>query len=119
MPADDEARLLADLTIFVEAWIAADGMDRSASPSEPAHSSRDADGHASDALTSMSGETFFALVAMGYLERREGAGFPILVPTTEALCLTDPWLCEELASSLKSAFHERFLRHHAGFALPA
>ncbi|MGB3330598.1 MAG: hypothetical protein WBA46_16680 [Thermomicrobiales bacterium] len=106
MGDDDETDLLDTLTVVVEAWTASGQAGSCPDGSSPGRTA---------SQDTVSDDALAALHRMGYLEggERDDAQKRALTPTTEALSLTDPWLCPELASSLQAAFHERYLRFRA------
>lgn len=123
MPGDGEKELLVQLNRFVDAWTRANGLAQldlaiadvplvadsaSARTADPRGKNRES--VRPDAFLSTA--QILVLQTMGYLESRYPGDS--LVPTTEALSLTDPWLCPELATSLQAAFHDSFQRWNAG-----
>lgn len=94
---DEEAEITRILTGIVDAWIA-----------------QGSSGAVVPATLGVMPDVLAMLLATGYLvaDSDGGAG---AIPTSEALNLTDPFLCEELASAFQWEFHRRFLvfRHGA------
>jgi hypothetical protein len=115
---DAEDAVLAALTAIVEVWVGSgEHAVVSAGAEGPSPASMRIAGQAGgggDApACHVPSETVAALVRMGYLDVRDAAGERLLIPTTEALCLTDPFLCEELARSLNASFHQTYLEWRA------
>jgi hypothetical protein len=118
---DAEDAVLAALTAIVEVWVGSgEHAVVSAGAEGPSPVSRasmrvagQAGGAGEAPACHVPSETVAALVRMGYLDMRDAAGERLLIPTTEALCLTDPFLCEELARSLNASFHQHYLEWRA------
>lgn len=87
----DDEDVTAVLTGVVETWIAAGSSGAVAGNLEP--------------------EMRSLLLATGYLVPGSGAGGSGVSPTSEALNLTDPFLCEELASAFRWELHRRLLAY--------